>query len=148
VKGEKTHFLGKIRKPKNLAGSAYVFTYITAVVNEPCQIPIPSGVNDVIVIHPEEVAAPNTGWLIPPLSLISHCLSYHLTHILNDHLISSYVLHCKQPPVVDSRLGKPELLFPGLYVGNWRSTVSNTVLCVAIFVTNGQDLKINFQFSC
>lgn len=42
-------------------------------------------------------------------------LSYVLTHILNDHLISSNGLHGKQAPFVDSAASETKLLLSELH---------------------------------
>ena len=92
-------------------------THVTAVVDEAGHVPIPGGIDDVIVIHSEEVAAPDARCLVPPLSLVGHRLSHDLSHVLYDHLISCYVLDGKKTPVVDGGFGKLEQLLPCLREG-------------------------------
>lgn len=55
-------------------------------------------------------------------------LSDVLTHILNDHFISSDWLHGKQTPVVDVGSAEPDLLFTELQRNNNTGTVFNNVM--------------------
>lgn len=45
-------------------------------------------------------------------------LSDALTHVLDDHLVSSNGLHGKQTPLVDSAAAKPQFLFSELQAGD------------------------------
>ncbi len=85
------------------------------MVDESSQVPLSGGIDDVIMVHPEQIAASYTSCLVSLLPLVCHGLSYHLTYVLNDHLVSCYTLHRKEAPIVNSGLGKLELLLPCLY---------------------------------
>lgn len=72
------------------------------------------GVYDGVVVHPEHVGAANAGVLVVLLPQVSDGLPDGLTHILNHHLVGGYGLQGKQTPVVDARLGKPQLFLTEL----------------------------------
>ena len=84
------------------------------MVDEACQVAIVRGVDDVVVVDAEEVAAAHAGHLVAALPLICHGLPHHLPHVLNQHLVCSYGLHRKQPQGVNGGLGVLELLLAGL----------------------------------
>jgi hypothetical protein len=87
---------------------------ITAVVDEACHVPIACGVDDVIVVHPEQVATADTCRLVATFPLVRHSLTHNLSDILYDHLISCYGFDGKEAPVVDGGFGKLEQLLPCL----------------------------------
>lgn len=89
-------------------------TYITAVVDESGHIPIPGGINDVVVVDSEQVTTANSSGFVSPFPLISHGLSDDLSNIFNDHLISCYIFYGKETPVVNCGLGKLEKFLPCL----------------------------------
>ena len=89
-------------------------TYITAVVDEAGKVAALGSVDDVIVVDPEEVAAPNTLSLIPPFSVVGDNLPHHLAHVLHHHLVCWNVLQRKEAPVVYGGLGKPQMLLASL----------------------------------
>lgn len=78
--------------------------HITTMVDESSKVSIVSGVNDVVMVHAEEITAANASCLIASFPLVCYWLSNHLPHILNDHLICSNGLHGKETPVVDGGL--------------------------------------------
>ena len=78
--------------------------HIAAVVDEARQVAIVRGDDDVVVVDAEEVAAAHAGRLVTALPLVCHGLPHHLPHVLNHHLVRSYCLHRKQPPVVNGGL--------------------------------------------
>ena len=85
------------------------------MVDESSQVPLSGGINDVIMVHPEQIAATNASCLVSLFPLVRYGLSYHLTYVLNDHLVSCYTLHRKETPIVNGGLGKLELLLPCLH---------------------------------
>lgn len=103
-----------------------IHTHSATVVDESRQVPTLSGVDDCVVVHSEQVAAPDALLRVPLLSIVGdHLHTPHtghsltgvrtgsgregpgthlsdvLTHILDDHLISSDGLHGEQTPLVD-----------------------------------------------
>ena len=90
------------------------WAHITAVVDEASKVSIVSGVNDIVMVHTEEIAAADASCLVASFPLVCHMLSNDLPHVLNDHLIGRNGLHCKQAPVVDGGLRELELLLAGL----------------------------------
>ena len=84
------------------------------MVDEARQVAVARGVDDVVVVDAEEVAAAHTGRFVAALPLVRHGLPHHLHYVLNHHLVCSNGLHHKQPPVVNGGLRKVELLLAGL----------------------------------
>ena len=74
------------------------------MVDEARQVTVARGVDDVVVVDTEEVAAAHASRLVAALPLVRHGLPHHLPHVLNHHLVRSYGLHRKQPPVVNGGL--------------------------------------------
>lgn len=87
------------------------------MVYEASHVPIPRGINDVVVVHSKEITAANPGGLIPPFPFICHSLSNNLPHVLYHHLVCRYVLNGKEAPVVNGGLGKLEKFLPCLKEG-------------------------------
>lgn len=120
------------------------FTHSAAVVDESRQVSTLGGIYDGVVVHSEQVAAPDALLRVPLLAIVGHhldtrsanirrvrgesrlfrkqiCtegqtyLSDVLTHILNDHLISGDRLHGEQAPLVDPAAPKTKLLLSKLH---------------------------------
>lgn len=87
-------------------------TYVTTVIYKPGQIPALRRVDDVLQVDSEQVRTPDSRRFVFPFPQISNAVSYHLTHVLDHHLVSRDGLHREQAPVVDGRLGELQMLFP------------------------------------
>lgn len=84
-------------------------TYITAVVDKPCQISRLGRIDDGIFIHTEQITTANAHSLVHLFPVIRYPLSNHLADILDDHLVDFDTLASKQPPVVNVGLGKADV---------------------------------------
>lgn len=126
---------------------AGAFTHSAAVVDESRQVATLGGIDDGVVVHSEQVAAPDALLCVPLLAIVGHhldtrsanircmrgvsrvCVLFRkqistegqqylsdvLTHILNDHFISSDRLHGEQAPLVDPAAPKTKLLLTKLH---------------------------------
>lgn len=57
------------------------------MVDEPCEVPLSSGIDDRISVSSEEIAAAHPHLLVLHLSQIRHALPHHLPHVLHQHRV-------------------------------------------------------------
>ncbi|RUS32089.1 hypothetical protein BC938DRAFT_476323 [Jimgerdemannia flammicorona] len=62
-------------------------TYRATMINEPCDIAHLGRINHRIIIHSEQVRAPDAGSLVPLLAVVGHLLPNDLAHVLDDHVV-------------------------------------------------------------
>src|SRR5579862_5833868 len=69
-------------------------------------------INDVLIIHAEQIRTSNSHPFILLLPQLSNLKSDNLSNIFNYHLMSLDVLHCKQSPIVNWTSREFELFLP------------------------------------
>jgi hypothetical protein len=85
------------------------------VVDESRQAAGLGGVNDGVLVYAEHVAATDALGVVALFSVIGHRLPNRFPHVLYHKFLGGDLLQREQTPVVDSRFGELEQLFPELF---------------------------------
>ena len=86
-------------------------TYIAAMIDEPGQITTLGRIqNSMFSVDPEQVGGADTLLFVPHFSDIRKDRSNHLSHILNYHLVCTYILFGKETPIVNGGFTKGHIL--------------------------------------
>lgn len=80
------------------------------MVDETGEVAALGGINDGVMVDAEEVAAANANCFVFLLAHVSDRLTHHITHVLDNHLLSGDWLQCKQSPVVNATPRELQLL--------------------------------------